>query len=79
MQILFFLAAVQLFSLPAHAYIDPGTTGTVFGAIGAVLGPIIVFIGLLLRPIKNLILKIWQKMNGTKKETETTPEEQRDA
>ena len=59
----FFLAILSgiLISLPAQAYIDPGTTGTVGGALAAILPAILVVFGFLVRPIKKAVVKIFRK------------------
>lgn len=51
--ILFLFALFVIFPInTAHAYIDPGTTGSIFTAVAALIPGVAVFFGLLFRPIK---------------------------
>lgn len=50
-----------LISAPVLAYIDPGTTGTVGGALSAIFPVILVWGGFLIRPIKKAIVFLFKK------------------
>jgi len=72
--ILLLIIGVLFNSNIAHAYIDPLTTGTVFGALAGVIPAIIAFFAFLFLPLKRLIKYLVKKIKN-KKNTETTNQE----
>ena len=62
------LLAAGFPSHAAHAYMDPGTTGTFFGSIWGMLAPFfalcLVFLGFLIRPVRMFVASAIAKLLG---------------
>ena len=60
------LPSVVFLSLPcpAYAYIDPGTTGSVFAFLAPFLAIFVAFLGFLIRPFRRFIGSLLTKLRG---------------
>lgn len=59
-----FLLLSLLFSRNAYAYIDPGTTSSVFAMLAPLLSMFLVFLGFLFRPFKRVFRFLIDKFRG---------------
>ena len=61
------LAAVLLLSIPrpAYAYMDPGTTGSIFVILAPFIAIFLAFVGFLIRPFRRLFASIVARVRGT--------------
>jgi len=64
--LLFILLVFFCHSIPAQAYIDPGTGGVVFSALAYIIGAGAVALGFLFRPIKRLFTSIVNRFKSRK-------------
>ncbi len=64
------LLGVLLAPRLAHAYVDPGTTQSIFAVLAPILALLGVFLGYLLWPFRYILYRIF----GRKKKTEETAE-----
>jgi hypothetical protein len=53
-----------LFPHPAYAYIDPGTTGSIFAILAPFIALLLAFLGFLFRPFRRFFTSIIAKMRG---------------
>jgi hypothetical protein len=60
------LAAVLLLSIPrpAYAYMDPGTTGSIFVILAPFIAIFLAFVGFLIRPFRRLFASIVARVRG---------------
>jgi len=60
------LAAVLLLSIPrpAYAYMDPGTTGSVFSMLAPFIAIFLAFVGFLIRPFSRFVASIVARVRG---------------
>ena len=60
------LVLVLLFLLPrpAYAYMDPGTTGSVFAMLAPFIAIFLTFLGFLIRPFKRFVVSMVTKLRG---------------
>lgn len=63
------LAILSLLSVPrpAYAYLDPGTTGSIFAFLGPLLVMFLGFLGFMIRPIRSFFASIGTKLRGGSK------------
>ena len=68
MKIYFYIFFITFFNNTAHAYWDPGTGSAILQAILALIGSIIVYLGIFKQKVKELIktLKPYFKPKATK-------------
>jgi hypothetical protein len=72
------LAGVLLLLLPrpAHAYMDPGTTGSIFALLAPFFTVFLAFLGFLIRPIRRFFASIITKVLGGSRAESITDSEQ---
>ncbi len=58
------LVLLLLFPRPAYAYMDPGTTGSVFAMLAPFIAIFLAFLGFLIRPFRRFIVSILAKLRG---------------
>ena len=60
------LTAVLLLLLPhpAYAYIDPGTSGSIFALLAPFVAIFLAFLGFMIRPFRRLVASIVAKLRG---------------
>jgi hypothetical protein len=67
-KLLWIVALAVVFSLlfprPAYAYIDPGTTGSIFAIIAPFIVILLAFLGFLFRPFRRFFISIVAKLRG---------------
>ncbi len=67
------------FTHPAYGYIDPGTTGSIFGMLAPFIAIFLAFLGFLIRPVRVFFVSLFYKLRGkpeTETETVDSPEEE---
>ncbi len=52
------------FAQPAYAYIDPGTTGSIFGMLAPFIAILLAFLGFLIRPVRVFFVSLFYKIKG---------------
>lgn len=72
------LAVALLFSLarPAHAYIDPGTTGSALAMLAPFIAVFLAFLGFLIRPFRRFFSSMSTKLRGNSGAESITSDEQ---
>ena len=50
---------------PAYAYIDPGTSGSIFAVLAPLIAIFLAFLGFLIRPFRRFVASIVAKFRGT--------------
>ena len=67
-RLLWIVVIAVLFSLliprPTYAYIDPGTTGSIFAILAPFIVLILAFLGFLIRPFRRFFASIVAKLHG---------------
>ena len=67
-KLLWIVALAVVFSLlfprPAYAYIDPGTTGSIFAILAPFIAIFLAFLGFLIRPFRRFFISIVAKLRG---------------
>ena len=58
------LVLLLLFPRPVYAYMDPGTTGSVFAMLAPFIAIFLAFLGFLIRPFRRFIVSILAKLRG---------------
>ena len=60
------LAAALSLSLtrPVYAYIDPGTTGSIFAMIAPFIAILLAFLGFMIRPFRMFFISLFNKLRG---------------
>ena len=60
------LAILYLLTIPrpAYAYLDPGTTGSVFAFLGPLLAMFLGFLGFMIRPVRSFFASIITRLRG---------------
>ncbi len=58
------LVLLLLFPRPVYAYMDPGTTGSVFAMLAPFIAIFLAFLGFLIRPFKRFVVSIVAKLRG---------------
>jgi hypothetical protein len=53
-----------LFPRPAYAYIDPGTTGSIFAILAPFIAILLAFLGFLIRPFRRFFVSIIARLRG---------------
>ena len=64
------ILSVTLFlsvSRPAYAYMDPGTTGSIFGMLAPFITIFLVFVGFLIRPFRRFFTSIVARVRGSRR------------
>ena len=61
---------------PAYAYIDPGTTGSIFAMLAPFIAIFLAFLGFLIRPIRVFFISIFARLRGNKGADSPASEEQ---
>ena len=71
------LAGFTLYFLsrPAYGYIDPGTTGSLFGILAPLLSLLAVFIGFVLWPFRKVLTGLFAKKTSKPDDTESPENE----
>ena len=59
------IVLLLLLAHPAYAYIDPGTTGSVFSMLAPFIVIFLAFLGFLIRPFRRFVASIVAKFRGT--------------
>ena len=49
---------------PAYAYLDPGTTGSIFAFLGPFIALFLGFLGFMFRPIRSFFASLGTKLRG---------------
>jgi len=61
---------------PAHAYIDPGTTGSIFAMLAPFIAIFLAFLGFMIRPFRRFFASIITKLRrGSTAESLTSKEQ----
>ena len=58
------VVSLLLFPRPAYAYIDPGTTGSIFAILAPFIAIFLAFLGFLIRPFRRFFTSIVAKLRG---------------
>ena len=61
---------------PAYAYIDPGTTGSIFAMLAPFIAIFLAFLGFLIRPIRVFFISIFTRLRGKPGDESSASEEQ---
>ena len=59
------IALILLLPRPAYAYIDPGTTGSIFAMLAPFIAIFLAFLGFLIRPIRRFFVSLVAKLRGS--------------
>lgn len=70
----FSLVSALTCSHPAHAYLDPGTTGTAISMLAPVITIILAFLGLALWPFRKFFALTIKKLRKNKKDGNEEPQ-----
>ena len=72
------LSAAFLLSLtrPVYAYIDPGTTGSIFAMLAPFIAIFLAFLGFLIRPFRMFFISLFAKFRGSPKTKPPASDEQ---
>ena len=69
------IALLILLPHPAYAYIDPGTTGSIFAMLTPFIAIFLAFIGFLIRPFRRFFTSMFSKLrNGSEAESPASNE-----
>ncbi len=58
------VALLLLLPRPAYAYIDPGTTGSIFAMLAPFIAIFLAFLGFLIRPFRRFFSSIVARLRG---------------
>ena len=61
---------------PVYAYIDPGTTGSVFAMLAPFFAIFLAFLGFLIRPFRMFFISLFAKLRGNPEAESPASEEQ---
>lgn len=68
--------SLPLFPSPAYAYIDPGTTGSIFAVLAPFIAILLGFLGFLVRPFRRFFACLVAKLRGNREPRSPTANEQ---
>jgi len=61
---------------PVYAYIDPGTTGSIFAMLAPFFAIFLAFLGFLIRPFRMFFISLFGKLRGNMEAESPASEEQ---
>ena len=64
------------FSRPVYAYIDPGTTGSIFAMLAPFIAIFLAFLGFLIRPFRMFFISLFYKLRGSSGDESEDSEEE---
>ena len=64
------------YTQPVYAYIDPGTTGSVFAMLAPFFAIFLAFLGFLIRPFRMFFISLFAKLRGNPEAESPASEEQ---
>lgn len=53
------------FTYPVYAYIDPGTTGSIFAMLAPFIAILLAFLGFLIRPFRMFFISLFYRLRGS--------------